>query len=458
MPSIPSPPPQTLVHSLASLQAPPTQRSIVTWIDAAGEHTAQLLDRTLVGSAAESGIVIADPTVSRLHAEFHFDERGLWVRDLGSRNGTFVENVMVREARLETGSTIRMGGTTLKLGSELTSDDGATPVWPAHRFGPLVGGSVVMRQLFACLAKFAATDLAMMIQGETGTGKELVARAIHDASPRKQGPFVIVDCAAVPDALFESELFGHVKGAFTSAVATREGAFEAADGGTVFLDEIGELPIAMQPKLLRVLESRTVRPVGSSGHRRVDVRIVCATHRDLRTMVNAGAFREDLYFRLAGVPILVPPLREHPEDVPLLVEHILGHAPSAELLAATADRPWLGNVRELRNFVERVRAVGAQQALQMATQHGSGGGHPSATMRAAASATNTTAAMTPASSLKAVSFQQSFREFRDQWLEVGEREYLARLLAQHSRSITAAARQAGLDRTYMHRLVRKHLL
>ncbi|WP_394839203.1 sigma 54-interacting transcriptional regulator [Pendulispora rubella] len=455
MPSIPPPPPQTLVHSLASLQAPPTERSIVTWSDAAGEHTAQLQDRTLVGSAAESGIVIADPTVSRLHAEFHFDERGLWVRDLGSRNGTFVENVMVREARLETGSTIRMGGTTLKLGSEMTTD-GATPLWPAHRFGPLVGGSVVMRQLFACLAKFAVTDLAMMIQGETGTGKELVARAIHDASPRKQGPFVIVDCAAVPDALFESELFGHVKGAFTSAVANREGAFEAADGGTVFLDEIGELPIAMQPKLLRVLESRTVRPVGSTEHRRVDVRIVCATHRDLRTMVNAGAFREDLYFRLAGVPILVPPLREHPEDIPLLVEHILGRGASAELLAATANRPWLGNVRELRNFVERARAVGAQQALQMASQQ-STGGSPSGTMRAAPSVANTTASMNPAL-LSNISFQQSFREFRDQWLEVGEREYLSRVLAQHARSIAAAARQAGLDRTYMHRLVRKHLL
>ncbi|WP_394829116.1 sigma 54-interacting transcriptional regulator [Pendulispora albinea] len=448
MPSNP-PPPQTLVNSLASLQAPPTRRSIVSWVDAAGEHTVQLQDRTLVGSAAESAIVIADPTVSRLHAEFHFDERGLWVRDLGSRNGTFVENVMVREARIETGSKIRMGGTTLKLGSEMTTEVGPQ-FWPAHRFGPLVGGSASMRRLFASLARFAATDLSILIQGETGTGKELIARAVHDASPRKQGPFVIVDCAAVPDALFESELFGHVKGAFTSAVAAREGAFEAADGGTVFLDEIGELPIAMQPKLLRVLESRTVRPVGSSEHRRVDVRIVSATHRDLRTMVNAGAFREDLYFRLAGVPILVPPLREHPEDIPLLVETILGRVPPPELLAATANRPWLGNVRELRNFIERARAVGPQQALQMGGQ--------ASTPETTTTSQTAEGASAVTSALKSVAFKQSFREFRDAWLEIGEREYLTRLLTQHSRNISGAAREAGLDRTYLHRLVRKHLL
>ncbi len=161
MPSIP--PPQTLVNSLANLQAPPTQRSILTWVDAEGEHTARLQDRTLIGSAAGAAIVIADPTVSRLHAEFYFDERGLWVRDLGSRNGTFVGSVMVREARIETDSTIRLGDTTLKLGSEMTTE-GAAPIWPAHRFGPLVGGSVVMRQLFASLARFAATDLSCSLR------------------------------------------------------------------------------------------------------------------------------------------------------------------------------------------------------------------------------------------------------------------------------------------------------
>ena len=226
-----------------------------------------------------------------------------------------------------------------------------------------------MRQLFARLFRLAQSTATVLVEGETGTGKELVARAIHDASARAGEPFVVIDCGAMPESLLEAELFGHVKGAFTGATDSRPGAIEAAHGGTVFLDEIGELPVSMQPKLLRVLESRSVRRLGEPIHRSIDVRFVAATHRDLRTMVDSRTFREDLYYRLAVVPVTIPPLRDRPGDIASLVRHFLRDPADAlfrpEMLLKLTSRPWFGNVRELRNFVERAAALGPDEALAL---------------------------------------------------------------------------------------------
>lgn len=271
------------------------------------------------------------------------------------------------------------------------------------------------------------------------TGKEAVAEAIHGASARANRPFVIVDCAALPESLLEAELFGHVKGAFTGAASSRDGAFQEAEGGTVLLDEIGELPAGMQPKLLRVVETRSVRRLGESTYRKVDVRIMAATNQDLRTMVNAGAFREDLYFRLAVVPLTVPPLRRRLEDIPLMVQHFAGPRSASlmapQLLEQLALRDWPGNVRELRNFVERVTALGAEEALALTS--------PS---RPSPSAAN----------LPPVTIERPFKAIREEWLSHLERTYVEQLLDRHSRNISAAADAAGLDRSYLHRLIRKH--
>jgi len=435
------------------------QRPRLMWDDANGSHAITLDRRSLLGSASDAQLVIADPTVSRLHAELDPRDDGVWVRDLGSRNGTFVEDVQVGSARVPPGGHLRVGETTITIGREPVPE--VVHLWPEDRFGPLIGGSSAMRELFAQLARVAPGTSSVMIHGETGTGKELVARAIHDASPRAAQPFVIIDCGALPEHLLESELFGHVRGAFTGAVASRAGAIEAADEGTVFLDEIGELPLAMQPKLLRVLESKTVRRVGETHARKVDVRFVCATHRDLRTMVNAGAFREDLYFRLAVLPIVVPPLRERASDIPLLVSHFLppGHAPlPRETSQALLQRPWLGNVRELRNFVERVVALGAREALALEAGQRSKSivPPPSLSPPPPSSIRPSETADTP--SIPQLSFDRPFKEVREHWLDHLEREYVRWLLEKHNRNIAAASQSAQIDRTYIYRLMRKHRL
>jgi transcriptional regulator with GAF, ATPase, and Fis domain len=303
-------------------------------------------------------------------------------------------------------------------------------------------------------------DASVLIHGETGTGKELAARAIHDASARADKPFVVVDCAALPENLLDAELFGHARGAFTGAIGARPGAIESADGGTVFLDEIGEMPIAMQPKLLRVLESRAVRRIGETTHRTMDVRFVSATHRDLLTMVNAGDFREDLYFRLSVLPIVVPPLRARMDDLELLFNHFLkasgGDKASPELMRQLTSRHWRGNVRELRNFVDRARALGATEALAMTAQ----GGTPriSTIPEAPASSSNVSASAAGASVRpdSPAMFEQAYKDFREAWIDAGEKEYIRKLLLRHNRNVAAAAREADVDRTYIYRLIRKH--
>ncbi|MEZ4411220.1 MAG: sigma 54-interacting transcriptional regulator [Polyangiales bacterium] len=414
------------------------RRPTLAGTDPAGAHAHPLDGRATLGSAPGVDLIVSDPAVSRMHAEFELRDDGAWVRDLGSRNGTFVEGLRVESARVPDGGQVRVGGVTVTV----RAAPDATPVdlWAGERFGPLLGRSVAMRELFAKLDRVAKVDAAVLLQGETGTGKELVAEAIHGASTRASAPFVIVDCGALPENLLEAELFGHAKGAFTGAAGARAGAIEAADGGTVFLDEVGELPLSMQPKLLRAVESRSVRRLGETQYRKVDVRFVSATHRDLRAMVNAGAFREDLYFRLAVLPLTLPPLRARRDDVPALVEHFLPASATGmlgpEVMRELASRPWLGNVRELRNFVDRAVALGAREAMALSA----------------------TAPRAPvdASAMPPVDTAVPFKELRERWVDHLEREYVKALLAAHGGNVSAVANAAGLDRTYVHRLIRKH--
>ncbi|MCU0687579.1 MAG: sigma 54-dependent Fis family transcriptional regulator [Polyangiaceae bacterium] len=410
------------------------RRALLTFRDYDGEHQIELEGAAVVGSSPKVDVRINDPTLSRLHAELELRDNGLWVRDLGSRNGTYVDDVLVGLARVPEGGRLRVGSTIIAV--TYAKRPSATPLWPTDSFHGMVGRSAVMRELFARLDRVAASDATVLIQGETGTGKELAAEAIHQASPRSKGPFVIVDCGALPEHLLEAELFGHAKGAFTGANAARAGAFEMAQGGTLFLDEVGELPLAMQPKLLRALESKTVRRLGETHYRPVDVRFVSATHRNVRDLVARGAFREDLYFRLAVLPVTLPPLRERREDVPLILDALLPKEQrplvTPEVRRELASRPWLGNVRELRIFVQRLLAVGFEEAIAM---------------QGAAPARD---------ALPAVPLDLPFKELRDRWLNHLEREYVAGLLAQLRWNVSAVADAAGLDRSYVHRLIKKH--
>jgi transcriptional regulator with AAA-type ATPase domain len=297
------------------------------------------------------------------------DPTGGWLlTDLDSTNGTTVNGLRVLSAYLPPKAKLQLGEAEVTF--EVEREERELGVSSADRFGALLGQSAVMRRLFEELEGLARADSTVLIQGETGSGKDLVATEIHRHSARRNGPFVIVDCGGLPDALVDAELFGHERGAFTGADVARAGAFEAADGGTLFLDEIAELSPATQVKLLRALEARMVKRLGSNEWRRVDVRVIAATHQDLARLCNQRLFREDLYHRLAVITVRVPPLRDRLEDLPLLVGAImedLGAAASTPLdeglLEALRGRRWAGNVRELRNIVQRALVLGAERAL-----------------------------------------------------------------------------------------------
>jgi DNA-binding NtrC family response regulator len=410
-----------------------------------------------VGAGAGNDLVVDDPAVSRIHLEIGADAHGFRLRDLGSTNGTLVDGQRAGDVHLRQGARIRIGATTLHfeaLDRELevarSEDD---------RFGPLVGRAACMRELFATLTRVAASEATVLVEGESGTGKELVAEALHGASARKHGAFVVFDCAAVPPSLLEAELFGHERGAFTGAEVARAGCLEQADGGTLFVDEIGELPRELQPKLLRALEKREFRRVGSAVRERADVRIVAATNRDLAREVNLGTFREDLYYRLAVVRVVVPPLRERREDLRALVECFVSRAvhsatAASDLLAtvgaarwqALVEHAWPGNVRELRNAVERALALGAGRSLD-ALEPGLSPATPAA--RAAPEGTGEGWRFP-------VDPSASFLAQKAALVARFEEAYLRASLAHHEGKITRAAAAAGIDRTYYRRLVTKY--
>jgi pSer/pThr/pTyr-binding forkhead associated (FHA) protein len=297
VPDAAAPPLVTRPTSAANRRAVRRFSVTVTTGPSSGKAWAELAERCAIGSHPSNDLIVDDPTVSRFHCELSIADGRVRVRDLGSRNAVVTGSATLVDGSIAGGTTLVLGNTKLRV----DIDDGSTDVELSERdsFGPLVGKSAVMRELFAQLDKVAPTEATVLIEGETGTGKEGVAEAIHDASPRARAPFVVVDCGAIPAALLESELFGHEAGAFTGAGERRIGAFEEASGGTLFLDEIGELPQDLQPKLLRALESREIRRVGGRGTIRCDLRILAATNRDLRNEVNRQRFRPDLYYRLA---------------------------------------------------------------------------------------------------------------------------------------------------------------
>jgi DNA-binding NtrC family response regulator len=315
----------------------------------------------VVGSAPDCALRIEDRTVSRHHLELEPCAEGVRVRDLGSRNGTFFLGQRMERFTAVFGAQLQVGNVTLRIDVDRTSlDEGA--VFDGDRYRELAGSAPPMRRLFATLVRLEPSLVTALVEGESGTGKELVARAIHDASQVSSGPFVAVNCGGIQRELVASELFGHKKGAFTHAVETRKGAFESADGGTLFLDEIGELPLDVQPTLLRVLESGELRSVGSDDVRRVRVRVLAATNRDLEAESRQGSFRQDLYFRLAVIKLKVPALRERAVDIPLLAQKFAAELGLAELgpgvLAELASRAYPGNVRELRNAVAAYSVLG----------------------------------------------------------------------------------------------------
>ncbi len=340
----------------------------------AGKAALSVEGRLAVGVFPGDGptLQLTDPTVSRFHLELEAGRTGVVVRDLESTNGTFLGTTRVGDIIAREAIELAIGDSRVRI--EPLAAQAAGEEIPAAAFGALIGSSQAMRAAYRVLEQVAPTSAPVLITGETGTGKELAARGVHDASPRAKAPFEVVDCGGVPSTLLESELFGHEKGAFTSAVSARRGAFERANGGTLFLDEIGELPLEMQPKLLRALAEGEFRRVGGEKTHRTDVRIVAATNRDLRREVNAGRFRPDLYFRLAVIHVQMPALRDRLDDLAELVPALLASLRrdrarpievrlDADLLAALARHTWPGNVRELRNHLEQLTILHAPPPL-----------------------------------------------------------------------------------------------
>ncbi len=405
----------------------------------------------VIGAGFEATLRLPDAAVSRRHLELV--NRGGYVaaRDLNSTNGSFFEGSRFTVLDLGPGAVFRVGETELQIVAPERSD----PIPPSEHtsFGGLLGKSRKMRQVFAILERAAKADVTTLITGETGTGKEMVAEAIHQASVRQAGPFVVVDCASIPSNLIESELFGHIKGAYTNAVTDRMGAFEAANGGTIFLDELGELPSSLQPRLLRVLESRRVKRVGSNDFHEVDVRVVAATNRPLEDEVRAKRFRSDLYFRLAVIRVNLPPLRNRREDIPLLAREFLrrhsakGEQPqlelTPELAAALSSYDWPGNIRELRNVIEQAASL-SKESLSLALK-----------LRAKRRAESRPASPEPSDAVFNGFFKLPYKEARKQVLEAFEIAYAKNAVREAGGNVSKAAELAQVHRNVLHRILAK---
>jgi DNA-binding NtrC family response regulator len=393
----------------------------------------------VIGSSKAADVVLADDAVSRRHCTVVPDAAGFRVTDMGSSNGTFVEGMRIERAVVPVGATLTLGATRVRL---LPAEEQLV-IAPSERdhFGTMYGASRAMRLVYALLERASASDAAVLIIGESGTGKELAARAIHDHSPRSDGPFVVFDCGAATDTLLASDLFGHKRGAFTGAEAERAGAFARAHGGTLFLDEIGELPLELQPKLLRLLEAGEVTPLGGRAAERYDVRVVAATHRDLWEAVEAGSFRGDLYYRLAVVEAHLPPLRERRDDIPFLVQRFLASEapPCGPNLDKLMGHAWPGNVRELRNVLARARALGAPGTGFASLPIVLGRGAPTAEPAAAA-----------------VDIDEPFGGAKQRVVDAFERAYLTALLAAEGDNLARAARRSGIQRKHLYRLLERH--
>lgn len=410
--------------------------------------------RANIGTHPDNDLTLDDTSVSRHHARMEVDARGYRLIDLGSKNGTRIDGTRIQEAWVEHGATLHLGHATLRF--ELMEEEVEVTLSRRTHFGRLRGRSERMREVFGLLERVAPADVTVLVEGESGTGKELVAQAVHDASPRRDAPFVVFDCSAVSPELIESELFGHVKGAYTGAAHARAGAFESAQGGTLFIDELGELSLDLQPKLLRAIEQRQIRRVGGNDTVDIDVRIVAATNRKLREAVAEGDFREDLYYRLAVITVDLPPLRERPEDIPLLVEHFIQEIQkqrgqdtlnvSFQTMEQLKSHAWPGNIRELRNFIERAALLAA-------------GGEVDPKWLPAGSPIHER----PAATAEAqdwlrdagITIELPFKDAKTTLVDAFEREYWGQQLHAHGGNISAAARSAGVHRKTAEYLIRK---
>jgi transcriptional regulator with GAF, ATPase, and Fis domain len=448
---------------------------------AAGQEAVVDKARFSGGRSIINDLVLVDKAVSGTHFEIMADDDGYRLRDLDSSNGTFVGELRVREVYLRPGATFRVGHTNIQF--QPLQDTIDIALSDKDRFGQVIGASPIMREIFARLERVAQSDLTCLITGETGTGKELVARGIHLSSPRRDRPFVVLDCGSIPRELIESTLFGHEKGAFTGAIGQHHGCFEQADGGTIFLDEIGELDISLQPRLLRVLEQREITRVGGSRPVKVDVRVLAATNRDLRAEVNASRFREDLYFRLGVVNVELPPLRERPGDIAVIAQHFLREVGARRGLAlsfgqdamnAILSHTWPGNVRELRNVVERAAAlcdgpVITRSDLVFGREHGTSGIVNHELLQAGANAARdaiarlTGQSAAPKNQDGPVVFDPAlfssgsgFKEVKQTVVDAFEAAYLQALLSRNDGNITRSAEEAGLTRYHLRELLKRH--
>ncbi|HSN99507.1 MAG TPA: sigma 54-interacting transcriptional regulator [Candidatus Nanopelagicales bacterium] len=428
-------------------------------------------DEVRIGTSPDADVPLRDAAVSREHLAVRLGPHGFSLADLGSTNGTFAGDLRIERVAITDDTLIRLGNTVLRL--EPLAETVEQELSPRARFGRMMGASAAMREMFALLERVAASDLTVLVEGETGTGKELAAEGLHEASGRP-GALIPVNCGAIPRELLESEMFGHEKGAFTGAVRERPGAFVAADRGTLFLDEVGELPLDMQAKILRALERREVKAVGSDRVRTVDVRIVAATNRSLAREVQAGRFRQDLYYRLAVVIVRVPPLRTRLEDIRLLVDHIqdevarrraaAGQPPIQRLdetaMAMLMRHDFPGNVRELRNIVERWAVLGATAApgdaaverreVEVRPKDAAAG---AGTAASGAGAGAGAGAVETRGGLEEALLKLPYHEAKDEWIERFERAYVEAILAESGGNVSKAAREAGVDRRHLQRLM-----
>jgi transcriptional regulator with GAF, ATPase, and Fis domain len=399
--------------------------------------------RPLMGQSPSCDLRLSDPEVSRRHAALDVIGRRLRITDLGSTNGTYVDGVAIGVAFLRGGEIIRMGATALRV--EPSTAAAPTTAIRAAQFGRMLGESAAMRRLYPLCQRLSASNVAVVIEGETGTGKEQLAEALHEMGPRADKPFVVLDCTSVPASLIESELLGHERGAFTGATAARHGVFEQAHTGTLLIDEIGDLPLELQPKLLRAIERSVVRRLGGDRPIHVDVRLLAATRRDLDREVQLGRFRDDLFHRLAVARIELPPLRDRDGDVALLAGHFcreLGgdqNGLPAELLSRWSDERWPGNVRELRNAVARYLALGDVGDDGQAHSRRSAMG-----LAAAANHGDSIARLLTLDLPLADARQQLVREF--------EKRFVEHLLEMHGGNVTRAAAAAGITRRHLQNL------
>lgn len=443
--------PTTLLPKDCLQHAIPTKTYVFTVIDGPEEGRSFRVDAThpqrfLVGTDCSCDVRLEDALVSRRHVALEVLREGLVLSDLASTNGTTVNGVIVREGLLRGGERVVLGSTTLLVSVGPPLD---TPSLPYERsFGTVLGASFEMQRLYPLCRRLAATNVPVVIEGETGTGKECLAESLHLRGGRAQQPFVVFDCTVVTPSLLESELFGHERGAFTGAVSAHQGVFERADGGTLLIDEVGELPPSLQPKLLRALERSEVCRVGGSTWRNVDVRVLAATRRDLVREVQHGRFRDDLYHRLAVTRIELPPLRHRVEDLPMLVAHFAvqqGASPDAipgDVVAGWMTQSWPGNVRELRNAVMRRLALG-----ELADQNPRGEvtlGDGPRTVKAAASCADPIA--------RVLSMGLPLTEARQVVIDEFENRYVEQLLEAFDGNVTRAAAASGVGRRYFQRL------